>query len=239
MKASFASLLAREPARHFGAAAVTGAIYRGAPRINLAQGVQNPGAHQGDRCDKRPDAGQNGGSGASVEQRVTQSDQARSAEHAKQDESHPSLPAVQQLPNASTPVAVTAHPAGLAAWLRRSPDDGADELTASQAVAITGLADIDTDMGYLDGCWCGCAVEPEPLRRLPAEACTELGADTAPPRLGLLRRLHIALLERRLDIVRDEHDRYTHAGYIGPVYHRNSLQMQLQLMARIRELRGL
>lgn len=75
---------------------------------------------------------------------------------------------------------------------------------------------------------------------MPAEACTELGAGTAspPPRLGLLRRAHIALLERRLAIVRDERDRYEQVGAIGPVYAHNSLQQQFGLMARIAQLKG-
>ncbi len=135
---------------------------------------------------------------------------------------------------------------GLTAWLYQHADDREPDFSA-----IAVQADIDTDMCYLDGCYAGCGV-CDPLSEAhgpiaafdqfppaPAEACTELGADTTPPRLGLLRRLHIAFLERRLDIVRDERDRYAHAGVIGPTYHRNSLQLQLQLMARIRELRGL
>jgi len=97
-------------------------------------------------------------------------------------------------------------------------------------------ADRDADLTFLAGCYDSSARDlPRPL--MAAEACTELGAGTAPPRLGLLRRFHVAVLERRLDIVRDERYRYEQAGAIGPAYHRNSLLMQLQLMARIRELR--
>lgn len=142
-----------------------------------------------------------------------------------------------------------AHVPGLAAWLRRSPDDESADLTAQQAAGITAWADIDTDLGHLDCYGCGIC---EPLSEAhgpvpafdqfppaPAEACTELGADTAPPRLGLLRRAHIALLQRRLAIVIDERDRYAALGAIGPVYEHNSRALQLQLMARIRELQGL
>jgi hypothetical protein len=76
---------------------------------------------------------------------------------------------------------------------------------------------------------------PRPL--LAAEACTELGANAGPPPPGLLRRAVIAGLTRRREIVADERHRYEAAGAIGAMYHRNSLQMQLELMARIRALK--
>jgi hypothetical protein len=76
---------------------------------------------------------------------------------------------------------------------------------------------------------------PRPL--FAAEACTELGGHTAAPRLGLLRRAVIAGLERRFAIVADERHRYDEAGVIGAIYHRNSMQQQLQLMERIRALK--
>lgn len=72
----------------------------------------------------------------------------------------------------------------------------------------------------------------------PAEACTELGAHTAPRRLSWWRRLHIYLLEKELAIVRDECARYEMAEAIGPIYQLNSYDEQLRLMARIRELKG-
>lgn len=136
-------------------------------------------------------------------------------------------------------LSITANVPGLSAWLHRGPHDEADELTAQSAAGISAWADIDSGIGHLAmACDCGC--ETVLVRGgLGAEACTSIGSHTAPPRLGLLRRLHIACLERRLDIVRDERDRYAHAGAIGPTYHRNSLLLQLQLMARIRELQGL
>jgi hypothetical protein len=70
-----------------------------------------------------------------------------------------------------------------------------------------------------------------------AEACTELGADAVPSRLSVFRRALIAGLERRVAIVADERERYEEVEAIGPIYRRNSLQQQLQLMERIRALK--
>lgn len=124
------------------------------------------------------------------------------------------------------------HDGGLRAFIHGGKLPGA--LPADLA-AIS--ADRDADLTFLAGCYDSSARDlPRPL--MAAEACTELGAGTAPTRLGLLRLFHVAVLERRLDIVRDERDRYERLGAIGPTYHRNSLVLQLQLMARIRELRG-
>lgn len=115
------------------------------------------------------------------------------------------------------------------------------ELTPQAAAAITCWADIDGELDHLAGCYCAVASDlPRPL--LAAEACTEIGAHAAPaepPRLGFWRRLRVRHLERRLAIVIDGRERYDEAGAIGPVYRRNSLQQQHQLMARIRELKGL
>ncbi len=110
-------------------------------------------------------------------------------------------------------------------------------LSSEAGASITSWADADTDHGFLDGCYCGCS-PASPCAPMPAEACTELGANTAPPRLGLLRRAHIALLQRRLDTLRDELDRYEALGAVGPVYQHNSRQQQFELMARIAELKG-
>jgi hypothetical protein len=73
---------------------------------------------------------------------------------------------------------------------------------------------------------------------MPAEACTELGADDGAPHLGLLRRAVIAGLEDRRLTVIDELERYEDAGRVGPIYQRNSLAQQLQLMQQIRELQA-
>ncbi len=112
-------------------------------------------------------------------------------------------------------------------------------LSAEAGASITSWADADTDHGFLDGCYCGCS-PASPCAPMPAEACTELGAHTPSPtpRLGLLRRAHIALLQRRLDTVRDELDRYEALGAVGPVYQHNSRQQQFELMARIAALKG-
>lgn len=132
------------------------------------------------------------------------------------------------------------HVPGLSAWLRRaSGHDHADGISSAQASAISAWADIDSDLGHLAvPCECGCEAVVMPAG-IAAEACSDIGSHTTPPRLSLLRRMHISLVERRLDIVRDERDRYSHAGVIGPIYHRNSLVAQINLMKRIRELRGL
>lgn len=113
------------------------------------------------------------------------------------------------------------------------------ELTPQAAAAITCWADIHGELDHLAGCYCAVASDlPRPF--LAAEACTELGAHAEqPPRLSLWRRLRVRLLERRLAIVIDERQRYDEAGAIGPIYRRNSLQLQHQLMGRIRALKGL
>lgn len=74
---------------------------------------------------------------------------------------------------------------------------------------------------------------------MPAEACTELGADTASPPLDAWVRARIWLLESRLATVIDEQRRYEQAGIVGQVYQLNSLSEQFKLMARIAVLKGL
>lgn len=65
-----------------------------------------------------------------------------------------------------------------------------------------------------------------------------------PPRgvrwFNALRRLvlrpRLALLRWQLDCVRDERERYDGLGWASPVYLRNALLQEMQLMTRIREL---
>lgn len=78
-----------------------------------------------------------------------------------------------------------------------------------------------------------------PSHPAPAEACTDLGVDAAPRRLGWWRRLRIFFLEKELAILRDDCARYEMAEAIGPLYQLNSYEEQLRVMARIRELKGL
>lgn len=82
-------------------------------------------------------------------------------------------------------------------------------------------------------------VNGEPVPPMPAEACTELGADTASPPLDAWVRARIWLLENRLATVIDEQRRYEQAGIVGQVYQLNSLNEQFKLMARIAVLKGL
>jgi hypothetical protein len=71
---------------------------------------------------------------------------------------------------------------------------------------------------------------------MPAEACTELGADTQPVRPGLIARLRIAHLSERAACVADERQRYESLGWVGPRYRLESYSQQRQLMTRVREL---
>lgn len=108
-------------------------------------------------------------------------------------------------------------------------------MSPATAAAITSWADVDTELDHLAGCYCAAAADlPRPL--MAAEACTELGHDAGQARLSWLRRAVIAGLERRRLIVIDERDRYEAVGYIGPIYRRNSLVQQLELMEQIRSL---
>jgi hypothetical protein len=52
----------------------------------------------------------------------------------------------------------------------------------------------------------------------------------------LVRAVHLAVLRWELSCLRDEREHYDSLGWVGPVYMRNSLQKELQLMARIRQL---
>lgn len=55
-------------------------------------------------------------------------------------------------------------------------------------------------------------------------------------RYCLLRALRLAFYRWELSCLRDEREHYTSLGWVGPVYMRNSLQKELQLVARIRLL---
>lgn len=101
---------------------------------------------------------------------------------------------------------------------------------------MSAWAEVDAALTRLAGCYAAAAREV-PCPRFAAEACTEVGDHTDAPRLGLMRRAVIAGLERRFAIVADERHRYEEADAIGPIYHRNSMQQQLQLMERIRALK--
>jgi len=65
-------------------------------------------------------------------------------------------------------------------------------------------------------------------------------ATILPTRRGLLgrilRRARLAVLRWHLDCVRDELRRYVVTGHAGPIFARESLMQQRQLMARILEL---
>lgn len=76
-----------------------------------------------------------------------------------------------------------------------------------------------------------------PAHPAPAEACTELGAETAPVyRLGLFTLIRLWFIRWNLQCLRDERDYYTALGLTGPVYMRNSFAEDRRLMARIRQL---
>jgi hypothetical protein len=111
------------------------------------------------------------------------------------------------------------------------------ELDATTAGHIAAWADADVDLAHMAGSY---AVRPEAAPCAvpqPGEAATELGADTGRPApLSLARRALIAHLQRRSANVADERRRYEDAGAIGPIFKRNSIQLQLDLMARIRAL---
>jgi hypothetical protein len=79
--------------------------------------------------------------------------------------------------------------------------------------------------------------EVHQVQPAPAEACTDIGADTAPVhRLGLFKLIRLAFLRWHLRCLRDERDHYTALGMTGAVYMRNSLQEDLRLRRAIREL---
>jgi hypothetical protein len=68
---------------------------------------------------------------------------------------------------------------------------------------------------------------------IPAEACTELGAGTAPAAPGLLARLRIAHLRWQLACLVDERAHYQRLGWVDPIYLRESYAQQRRLMTRI------
>lgn len=67
----------------------------------------------------------------------------------------------------------------------------------------------------------------------PAEACTELGADTAPSRLSPWQRLRLAWLRWQMDCLRDEQALYVETGRAGPIFERECRRLQLDLMRRM------
>lgn len=73
-------------------------------------------------------------------------------------------------------------------------------------------------------------------QRAPAEACTELGADTAAPAISIWRRLLIARVQWQLDCLTSEREHYQSLGWVGPVYLRESYAQQIKLMERIKRL---
>ncbi|KQY83720.1 hypothetical protein [Pelomonas sp. Root1444] len=76
----------------------------------------------------------------------------------------------------------------------------------------------------------------------PAEACTELGADTAPARPGLLRRivlrLRIAGLHWAIECVAGEREHSRELRWVGPIYLRESYAQQRRLMSRAARLQA-
>ena len=71
---------------------------------------------------------------------------------------------------------------------------------------------------------------------IPAEACTELGADGSPIKLSPWLRLRVALLRWHLTCLIDERNHYAALGWIGPLYLRQSYAEQRRLMSRIAQL---
>lgn len=115
------------------------------------------------------------------------------------------------------------HELDAACWRKRSVI-----LTQQQCAAV------DETAGLCGVCGGECATpqaceQPEPFQ--PPRAVRWFNA---------LRRLvlrpRLALLRWQLDCVRDERERYDELGWASPVYLRNCLQQELELMARIREL---
>lgn len=53
---------------------------------------------------------------------------------------------------------------------------------------------------------------------------------------SVLRSVRLAMLRWELSCLRDEREHYDSLGWAGPIYMRNSLQIELQLRARIRML---
>lgn len=77
------------------------------------------------------------------------------------------------------------------------------------------------------------------------EACQlPIAEATRPPRVAFMvlallrpaRAARVALLNWQLACLRDEQELYVDTGQAGPIFVRESLQQQLQCMARIREL---
>lgn len=74
------------------------------------------------------------------------------------------------------------------------------------------------------------------------EACgLPIARATKPPRaafwlLRLITAARLALLRWHLECLRDERDHYDGLGWASPIYLRNCLQQELQLMRAIRQL---
>lgn len=79
---------------------------------------------------------------------------------------------------------------------------------------------------------CSC----ETRQRIPAEACTELGADTSAPALSFWRRLLIARVQWQIGCLTSEREHYQSLGWVGPIYLRESYAQQIRLMQRIRKI---
>lgn len=73
-------------------------------------------------------------------------------------------------------------------------------------------------------------------RLQPAEACTDIGADTAPVPLSLVTRVRIALIRHEIECLAAEREQYQRAGCVGPIYLRESYAQQLRLIGRIKQL---
>lgn len=86
--------------------------------------------------------------------------------------------------------------------------------------------------------WCHLEGEDCNFSPCPAEACTELGADTAPAPLGLVLRLRIAVLRWQVDCLTAEREHYRCLGWVGPIYLRESYAEQRRLMSRISRLQA-
>lgn len=125
-----------------------------------------------------------------------------------------------------------------AAWLTRQTMQVAVAMTATQ-----GLYQSTQRRSAAGGCSACSGNCPTPAAcELPVASATK------PPRAAFwmaaagawlrrpVLRTRLALARWHLDCLRDEREFYKAAGCIGPVYLRNSLEMDVRLMARIREL---
>lgn len=132
---------------------------------------------------------------------------------------------------------VTDEPEDVNGFLRRISGGQPVEAVSDVRVNSEPRPDLEAELAQAARLY-GSAANSLPRVPMPAEACTELGADARPPRLSLWRWLQVFVLEHELTALIDERARYERLGFVGPVYELNSLRQQRQLMSRIRVLKG-